>query len=266
MSPPQSSSMFGSHGPSNGCVMVVEDEADVRSTIRTKLQEAGYDVIEAEDGEKAIEEINSGENPLVVDVVITDIPKRKALEAVSYFREHYPRISLIGLTGIVGPETGSTQRTKIAILGAGKGGRALLGLLSHLPGVEIIGISDKVREAPALQHARELGIPVVDDLVSLIAREDANLLVDVTGDPGMEHVIAEHKRPGTEVLGGAAAKLLWNVVQHEAEMQSHLLQTEALASMVKRGIIVDYLVKPIDGEHLKALVTKAMEQREIHRL
>ncbi len=266
MSPPQSSSMFGSHGTSNGCVMVVEDEADVRSTIRTKLQEAGYDVIEAEDGEKAIEEINSGENPFVVDVVITDIPKRKALEAVSYFRENYPRISLIGLTGIVGPETSSTQRTKIAILGAGKGGKALLGLLSHLPGVEIVGISDKVRAAPALERARELGVPVVDDPVSLIAREDTNLLVDVTGDPDMAQVIVEHKRPGTEVLGGAAAKLLWNVVQHESEMQSHLLQTEALAAMVKQGIIVDYLVKPVDGEQLKALVTKAMDQREIHRL
>jgi CheY-like chemotaxis protein len=266
MSPPQSSSLFGSHGPSNGCVMIVEDEPDVRSEIRTKLQKAGYEVIEVEDGEQAIEAINSGENPLVVDVIITDIPKKKGMEAVTYFREHYPRVSLIGLMGLPNIDLARTQQTTIAILGAGKGGSTLLGLFSHLPGVQIVGITDKDPHAPALQRARELGIPVVDDAVGLIARDDTNLIVDVTGDPDMERLIAGHKKPGVEVLGGAAAKLLWNVVQHESEMQSHLSHSEALAIMVKKGMLVDYLVKPVGGENLLATVAKAMELREIHHL
>lgn len=266
MAPPQSATMFGSRGSSNGCVMVVEDESDIRGQMRSKLQEAGYDVIEVEDGEQAIETINSGENPLVVDVVITDIPKRKGIEAVTYFRQHYPRISLIGLTGLPTLDVERKQRTKIAIFGAGKGGSALLSLFSHLPGVDIVGITDRDPKAPALQRARDLGIPVVDDMVSLIAREDTNLIVDVTGDPGMVGLIAEHKRAGAEVLGGSAAKLLWNVVQHEAEMQAHVVHTETLASLVKRGMITDFLVKPVAGENLIACVGKAMEQREIHRL
>ncbi len=265
MSPLQSS-MFGSSGPSNGCVMVIEDEPEVRQEIRAKLQKAGYDVIEAEDGEQAIKEINSGGNPLVVDVVITDIPKRKGMEAVSYFKEHYPRICLIGLTGLPSPDTGSSQKTNIAILGGGKGGSALLGLFSHLPGVNIVGITDKYPTAPALQRARELGIPVVDDPVSLIASEGTHLIVDVTGDPHMQEMIAQHKSAGAEVLGGAAAKLLWNVIQHEAEMQAHVVHTDALTGLVKRGMIIDFLVKPVGEGDLLALVNKAMEQREIHRL
>lgn len=36
-------------------------------------------------------------------------------------------------------------------------------------------------------------------------------------------------------------------------------------SFLRRGV-VDYLVKPVEGEKLKAAVAKAMERREIHRL
>ncbi len=58
----------------------------------------------------------------------------------------------------------------------------------------------------------------------------------------------------------------WNVVQHEADMQAHVFQTETMASMISQGMILDYLVKPVDETKLIASVTKAMEQREIHRL
>jgi len=261
-----SATMFGSHGYSKGCVMVVEDESALRENMRVKLERAGYDVIEIEDGEKAVETISSGEMSFMVDVVITDILKSKGLEAMTYFKTHYPRISLIGLTGLTNFEMGYTQPTKIAILGGGKGGSALLSLFSHLPGTEIVGITDKDPNAPALKRANKLRIPVFHDAISLIASEGTNLIMDVTGDPHMQQLIAEHKGPGAEVLGGAAAKLLWNVVQHEADMQTNAFRTETMASLVKQGTIVDYLVKPFQEETLIASVTKAMEQREIHRL
>ena len=261
-----SAAMSGSHRDSKGCVMVVEDESDVRENMCMKLERAGYDVIELEDGEKAIEAMNSGDTPFEVDVIITDIPKRKGLEAITYFKKNFPRISLIGLTGVTHVEMGNTRPTKTAILGGGKGGSAMLSLFSHLPGIEIVGITDKDPNAPALKRANELRIPVGNDAISLIASEGTNLIVDVTGDPHMQQFIAEHKGPGAEVLGGASARLLWNVVQHETEMQTQLLQTETLASLVTHGMIVNYLVKPLQEENLIAAVTKAMEQRAIHQL
>ena len=71
-----------------GCVMVVEDESDVRENIRGQLEGAGYDVIEAEDGEKAIEAMGSGENSIEVDVIITFIPARpcKGIAVISLFQ------------------------------------------------------------------------------------------------------------------------------------------------------------------------------------
>jgi two-component system chemotaxis response regulator CheY len=35
-------------------ILVVDDEADVRKSVRMTLTKTGYDVVEAEDGDKAI--------------------------------------------------------------------------------------------------------------------------------------------------------------------------------------------------------------------
>lgn len=261
-----SGTRFESSGPAKGLVMVVEQDPEMREELRTTLTEARCSVIEVGDREEAIQAIHAGNNQLLVAVVIANFDQADGMQTLAYFKEQFPSISLIGMTGLPKLDIGSTPRTKIVILGGGKGGSALLDLFSHLPGLEIVGITDKVAHAPALARARELGIPVVHDAVSLLASEGTHLIVDVTGDPGMPQVIAKQKSPGAEVLGGAAAKLLWNVVQHEAAMQADVFQTETMASMISQGMILDYLVKPVDETKLIASVTKAMEQREIHRL
>ncbi len=84
-----------------GRVLVVEDEPDVRKTIRLVLEKAGYVVVEAEDGEQAIEVLHSGDNPLMVDLIISDIhmPKVSGIEAIAYFRSHFGGIPILVLTG-----------------------------------------------------------------------------------------------------------------------------------------------------------------------
>lgn len=84
-----------------GRVLVVDDEEAIRSLLRTMLTQAGYDVEEAEDGGKAVEILNSGDNPLMVDVIICDIrmPRIDGVEAITYFRAQYPSLPVIVLTG-----------------------------------------------------------------------------------------------------------------------------------------------------------------------
>ena len=62
-----------------------------------------------------------------------------------------------------------------------------------------------------------------------------------------------------------AARLLWTLVRHEAEMQKHVLNSEKLARMVKDGI-TNYVVKPVGAEPLIDAVASAMERREIYKL
>ncbi len=84
-----------------GRVMVVEDEAYVRKPICMSLAKAGYEVVEAGDGEEAITKLNEGDNPLAVDTIICDIqmPKMSGPEAIAYFREQYPTVPIVVLTG-----------------------------------------------------------------------------------------------------------------------------------------------------------------------
>jgi signal transduction histidine kinase len=121
--------------------------------------------------------------------------------------------------------------TRVAILGAGKGGLALLELLHQTPEIEIVGITDKNPAAPGLQRAKELKVPVAAQVMDLISNHGINLILDVTGDPAMERYVIAHKRPEAEVLSGPSAKVLWTLVQQETKLQAELFHAEKLAGI-----------------------------------
>ncbi|HZC81549.1 MAG TPA: response regulator [Nitrospiraceae bacterium] len=85
---------------SKGRVLVVDDDADVRKLVCLTLTKVGYDVVEAEDGEKGIQALQTGDNPLKLDVIICDLmmPKVGGWEAITYFRSHFPSIPVIVMT------------------------------------------------------------------------------------------------------------------------------------------------------------------------
>ena len=89
----------------NGRVLVVDDEPDIRRVAGMMLEKAGYDVLEAEDGQRAIEVINTGENRLMLDAVVCDMrmPKINGVEALAYFRDNFPHVPVVVLTGF--PDT-----------------------------------------------------------------------------------------------------------------------------------------------------------------
>jgi len=95
---------FGMHTkdtPGEGRILIVDDEESIRKVLRLTLNKAGYDVVEADDGEKGIEAIGADDNPLMVDMIICDIrmPKINGQEAIAYFRQQYPSVPVLVLTG-----------------------------------------------------------------------------------------------------------------------------------------------------------------------
>ena len=84
-----------------GRILIVDDEAQVRKPIGLTLQAAHYSVVEAENGEQAIQLLQSGDNPLLVDTILCDIrmPKINGTEAIQYFRTQFPSIPVVVLTG-----------------------------------------------------------------------------------------------------------------------------------------------------------------------
>lgn len=81
-------------------ILVVDDEEEVRNTIRLQLKDTGLEVVEAEDGKKGIEVLDA-ENVITVDAILCDVrmPNINGVEAVAYFRREYPHIPVIVLTG-----------------------------------------------------------------------------------------------------------------------------------------------------------------------
>ena len=84
-----------------GRILVVDDEVSVRECVRLVLDQAGYEVIEAEDGAQAMETVQSGDNPSRLDAVILDLymPKIHGQEVIFFLRSKFPAIPIIVLTG-----------------------------------------------------------------------------------------------------------------------------------------------------------------------
>ena len=102
--------------------------------------------------------------------------------------------------------------TKVVIIGAGKGGRALLEMFVGDPTVTILGIADLNPWAPGLELARRLNVPVATELGALVADPTVDLIIDVTGSPDVERAIQTLKPPTAEVMGGASAKFMWDLL------------------------------------------------------
>src|SRR5215468_8001961 len=102
--------------------------------------------------------------------------------------------------------------TKVVIVGAGKGGRALLEMIVGDPTVSIVGVADANAWAPGLELARRLNIPVSTDFRELIRDQRLDLIIDVTGNPQVHAEIDRIKAPASEVMGGASAKFMWDLL------------------------------------------------------
>jgi two-component system chemotaxis response regulator CheY len=86
---------------SAGRILLVDDDAAVRKSVRLTLTKAGYEVVDAEDGVQGVQAIRAGDNPLMVDTIICDLnmPKMDGREAIRFFRSQFPSVPVIVLTG-----------------------------------------------------------------------------------------------------------------------------------------------------------------------
>jgi len=103
--------------------------------------------------------------------------------------------------------------SRLIIIGAGKGGRALLELFHNDANVEIVGVADKDAAAPGLEFARAAGLAVATDFKQLLRTKAADIIIDVTGDAEVARGINQLKHEGIEVVGGSAARFIADFIQ-----------------------------------------------------
>ena len=78
-------------------LLVADDDADMRQSMRLLLERAGYEVGLAQNGAKALEL----QRTRPADVLITDIfmPESDGLETIECFRREFPGVRIIAMSG-----------------------------------------------------------------------------------------------------------------------------------------------------------------------
>ena len=103
--------------------------------------------------------------------------------------------------------------TQVAIIGAGRGGTALMEIFAKDPLVQIVGVAETNPRAGGIDLARRLNITITRDYRDLLESENVDLIIDVSGDPEVGQVLQEFHRMGVAVIGAASAKFMWQLIE-----------------------------------------------------
>ena len=78
-------------------ILIIEDDEQTRTLLRMMMEREGYQVIEAGDGNEALERFREN----AVDLVITDIlmPVRDGIETIRDLRRERPGVRIIAISG-----------------------------------------------------------------------------------------------------------------------------------------------------------------------
>lgn len=107
---------------------------------------------------------------------------------------------------------------KIMIIGAGAGGTALLQILNDYKEVEITGIADTDSNASGLALAEKMQIPTSNDFQQLLAKIDANIIINVSGNNNVSKKLYKLRELGKfEIIEGESAKVLFKLVDEKIQ-------------------------------------------------
>lgn len=139
------------------------------------------------------------------------------------------------------------NKQNVLVIGAGRGGTAMLELFSNDPSVHIAGIVDSNCAAPALAMADKLGVARFTDIAAAIAACQPCLAFNLTGDDTVSNYAEAHL--GAEnVIGGFQARFLWTLLtrlKQTNEQVSHLAYHDALTGLPNRALFYDRLNQAI---------------------
>jgi DNA-binding NtrC family response regulator len=80
-----------------GLVCVIDDDASVRNTVCMMLDRAGYETVQASDGEIGMKLV-AERNP---SVVVTDLimPNQEGIETIQLLKERFPKLPVLAISG-----------------------------------------------------------------------------------------------------------------------------------------------------------------------
>lgn len=155
-----------------------------------------------------------------------------------------------------------SEKTNILIVGAGKGGKALIEIFTESETVNIIGVVDINQDSPGIKLAKELNIPTASGYKEFINNEGLNEVFNSTGSNKIQEELIRAKPAGVEIIDGYSAKFLWQLIEERKkaeeelrmaytklkETQAQLVQSAKIASLgLLAGGIAHEINNPLTG-------------------
>lgn len=172
-------------------ILVVDDEASIRRTLREIFEYEDFAVEEAEDGEEAIEKITSES----YDVVLLDVkmPKRDGMEVLEAVRDKHIDVPIVMISGHGNIET-AVEATKLGAFDFVEKppdlNRLLVTIRNALDRGQLEAENKRMRQTIAEKHSSDLtpilgesaSIGRIKETIERVAPTEARVLI--TGEPG----------------------------------------------------------------------------------
>jgi signal transduction histidine kinase len=120
----------------------------------------------------------------------------------------------------------------IALVGAGKGGHAILEALLSIPGIEVRYVFDIDPNAPGIELARQCGVRCRTDgrFDELLADPEVDLIFEVTGRPEVFEALRAGKHPNSNLLGAGGTRIIFHLLDAQRQaagaLEEHQLDLE----------------------------------------
>ena len=127
---------------------------------------------------------------------------------------------------------GTVAVTRVAIIGGGKGAKALIEIFAEDPLVSVVGLAETRLRTRGVQLAKQLHIPVTQQYQDFLKNKDVDLVIDVTGNPDVEKALVKIRAPHLAIIGGGSAKFMWQLIEARiratAEIETTLTRYQSL--------------------------------------
>lgn len=115
--------------------------------------------------------------------------------------------------------------SRVAIVGAGRGGTALMEIFAEDPLVKIVGIAEIRARTKGLLLARQLKIPVTRNYRDFLKMKNVDLVIDVTGNPEVERALLKFRSQHMAIVGGPNAKFMWQLIEARIRASTEIENT-----------------------------------------
>ncbi|MDX5474307.1 MAG: sigma 54-interacting transcriptional regulator [Bacillaceae bacterium] len=130
---------------------------------------------------------------------------------------------------------------RVLIVGAGKGGTALLKMLTHSEMFSVDMVVDINNDAPGLKLAQTLNIPTSNNWEREL-KDDIDIIIEATGSDEVFKLIREKKGKKTVLVPGSVAHITAKLVEDREELitklESEFHKRDLIFNMLHDGLVV----------------------------